>query len=82
MTIKLTPEDEKLVQERLSTGVFANAEEVIHRALESLDAEEQWLQQNKRSIIEKIERGIGQIERGEGLSPEKAKELMETKKAA
>ena len=33
MTIRLTAEDEKLIQERLRTGAFQSAEEVIHRAL-------------------------------------------------
>ena len=36
MTIQLTPEDERLIQERLRTGAFHSAEEVIHRALVSL----------------------------------------------
>ena len=36
MTIELKPEDEKLIQEKLQTGAFHSAEEVIHRALVSL----------------------------------------------
>jgi len=35
MTIQLTPEDEKLVRERLRSGVFRSAAEVIHHALVS-----------------------------------------------
>jgi hypothetical protein len=35
MTIQLTPEDEKLIQKRLRTGVFHNVAEVIHHALVS-----------------------------------------------
>jgi len=34
------PDLEALVQKRLATGAFANAEDVIRRALENLDAEE------------------------------------------
>jgi Arc/MetJ-type ribon-helix-helix transcriptional regulator len=44
MRIDLKPEDENLVQKRLQSGVFASVEDVIHRALESLDAEGDWLQ--------------------------------------
>ena len=33
MTINITPEDEKLIQEKLRTGGFRSVEEVIHRAL-------------------------------------------------
>ena len=36
MTINITPEDEKIIQEKLRTGVFRSVEEVIHRALVSL----------------------------------------------
>jgi Arc/MetJ-type ribon-helix-helix transcriptional regulator len=35
MTIQLTPEDEKLIQERLRSGVFHSVAEVIHHALVS-----------------------------------------------
>ena len=70
MTINLKPEDEQLIEKRLQTGVFASAEEVVHHALESLDAEEEWLQENRAVISEKIERGFAQFERGEGLTPE------------
>jgi Arc/MetJ-type ribon-helix-helix transcriptional regulator len=40
MTIDITPEDEKLIQEKLRTGAFRSAEEVIHRALVSLPTPE------------------------------------------
>jgi Arc/MetJ-type ribon-helix-helix transcriptional regulator len=39
MTIRLTPEDERLIEEQLRTGAFRSAEEVIHRALISLPPE-------------------------------------------
>jgi Arc/MetJ-type ribon-helix-helix transcriptional regulator len=35
MTIQLTPEDEKLIEERLRTGAFHSVAEVIHHALVS-----------------------------------------------
>jgi antitoxin ParD1/3/4 len=80
MTINLKPEDEQLVQKRLKSGVFASAEDVIHRALESLDAEEDWLQENRAAINDKIERGLAQLERGEGLTREESQLLLEAKK--
>jgi putative addiction module CopG family antidote len=55
MTVNLRPEDEKLIQKQLSSGVFQSAEEVIHRALESLEAEEAWLQEHKGAIHDQIE---------------------------
>jgi antitoxin ParD1/3/4 len=81
MTINLEPEDEKLIEKRLQTGAFGSPQEVIHRALESLDAEESWLQENRGAINEKIERGLAQFERGEGLTPEESLAQLEAKKA-
>src|SRR5690349_14059700 len=82
MTINLEPEDEELIQKRLQTGAFGSPREVIHRALESLDAEESWLQENKGAINEKIERGLAQFERGEGLTQEDSLAQLEARKAA
>jgi antitoxin ParD1/3/4 len=80
MTIKLRPEDEQLIQKRLESGAFATPEEVIHRALESLQADEDWLHENRAAIHDKIERAFGQFERGEGLTPEESLAQLEAKK--
>ena len=82
MTINLTPEDEQLIQKRLQSGAFSSAEEVIHHALESLDAEEDWLRENRAAINEKIERAFAQFERGEGLTSEESLTRLEAKKTA
>jgi antitoxin ParD1/3/4 len=81
MTIQLTPEDEKLIQKRLQSGVFRSVEEVIHDALASQDAETEWLVENKEVINEKIERGIAQLDRGEGVTGEVAKAHLQQRKA-
>jgi len=82
MIIQLKPEDEVLVQRRLQSGAFASAEELIHYALESLDAEEAWLQENKADIHDKIEQGIAELDRGEGLSSQDARARLQEQKAA
>jgi antitoxin ParD1/3/4 len=82
MTIKLKPEDEQLIQKRLQSGAFASAEEVVHHALESLDAEDEWAQQNRQAIQDKIDRAFDQFERGEGLTAEESLARLEAKKAA
>jgi putative addiction module CopG family antidote len=82
MTINLEPEDEKLIEKRLRSGLFGSPREVIRRALESLDAEESWLHANKEAINEKIDRGMAQFERGEGLTAEDSLALLEGRKAA
>ena len=44
MTVNITPEDERLIHEKLRTGAFSSVEEVIHRALVSLPTPEPSLQ--------------------------------------
>jgi len=82
MIIQLKPEDEVLVQRRLQSGAFASAEELIHYALESFDADEAWLQENKADIHDKIEQGIAELDRGEGLSSQDARARLQEQKAA
>jgi len=50
--VDCSPDVVALVQKRLATGAFANAEDVIRRALETLDAEESWTDQERRSLDE------------------------------
>jgi len=80
MTIRLTPEDEKLIQSRLQSGAFKSVEEVIHDALASQAAENDWLIQNKDQVNEKIARGMSQLDRGEGVSGEEARSRLQTRK--
>jgi antitoxin ParD1/3/4 len=81
MIIELTPEDEVLIQKRLQSGAFANAEEIIHYALESLDQDEAWLLENKSAIHEKIGQGIAELDRGEGLSGQDSRTRLQERKA-
>jgi Arc/MetJ-type ribon-helix-helix transcriptional regulator len=81
MTIQLTAEDEKLIQKRLQSGAFGSVEEVIHDALASQDAEENWLSENRGEINQKIERGLAQLDRDEGVSGEVARAQLQQRKA-
>ncbi len=64
MNIHLTPESEKLVNEQLARGDFRSPEEVIEHALEVLHSEGEWIEDNKDSINNKIERAFRQFEEG------------------
>jgi antitoxin ParD1/3/4 len=69
MTIQINrPEIEALIQERLHSGAFDSVEDVLFDALEMQREQEAWLQENKEDINAKIERGLAQVERGEGIS--------------
>lgn len=70
MNISLKPEHEQFIQSQVESGRFANQEEVIDiafRLLEKLYAEyEQWIEETRN----KIDIGIAELDRGEGLDGE------------
>jgi Arc/MetJ-type ribon-helix-helix transcriptional regulator len=82
MTITLRPEHEKLSAQAMQTGAYQNPDEVIGRALEILHSEDEWLHDHSAEITEKIERALGQFERGEFFSAEESQADMEKRKAA
>jgi antitoxin ParD1/3/4 len=76
------PELEALIKKRLQSGVFDSVEDVIFRALEAQDEQEEWLQDNKEAIHEKIELAMAQLDRGEGIPGDQLRARLETRKAA
>jgi Arc/MetJ-type ribon-helix-helix transcriptional regulator len=65
-----------LVQKRLATGTFANAEDVIRRALETLDAEESWSDEERRALDDKIDQALKQAAAGRVSGPEEARRKL------
>ena len=82
MTIQLTPEDEKLIQERLRSGVFQTVQEVIHHALQVQEAEESWLALHKREVGEKLERAMEEFDQGGGIPGTQVRQRLQEMKAS
>ena len=82
MTITFKPEVEALIQKRLASGVFENAEDVLFQALESQDAEAEWVNLHQHDVSDMIDRAIAQADRGECLTPEQSLAWMEEQKEA
>jgi len=83
MTIQITrPEIEALIQQRLHSGAFESVEDVLFDALEIQGEREAWLQENKGVINAKIERGLAQLDRGEGIPGDDLRKRLEADKAA
>ncbi len=65
--LTITPEHEKLIQNHLDTGRYANAEEVLEIALQlltRLDTENQaWIEETRNQIAI----SIAELDRGEGV---------------
>jgi len=67
MNISLTPELERLVDERVKSGRYASASEVIREGLRLLEEHEELKRQRVAEVRQKIDRGIEQLDRGEGI---------------
>jgi Arc/MetJ-type ribon-helix-helix transcriptional regulator len=76
MQLTVPPDLEALVQKRLATGAFANAEDLIRRALEALDAEESWTDEERSALDEKINRALEQVAAGWVYGPEEARRKL------
>ena len=76
MQLNVPPDVEALLQKRLASGAFANAEDVIRRALETLDAEESWTEEESRALDEKIDRALEQVTTGRVYGPEEARRKL------
>lgn len=75
------PEDlETLINKRLSSGGYANAEDVLRRALEAQDAEESWTDEERRALSAHIEQGYQQAERGELIDSAQAQRELQAMK--
>ena len=80
MQLYVSPDIEALVQKRLATGAYANAEDVIRQALEAQDAEESWTEEERRALATHIEEGFLQAERGELIDGEEARRQIRAMK--
>lgn len=81
MTITLRPEHEKAIEQAIQSGHYQTADDVISRALEILRSEDDWLDDRKDEIADKIDRAFRQFERGEFLSSSESQADMEKRKA-
>jgi antitoxin ParD1/3/4 len=70
MDITLKPEQEQFIQEKLQSGKYQTASEVIIEAFRLLAERdkryEQWLEETR----EKVTIGLAELERGEGVNGE------------
>ena len=68
MHISLTEHLEKMVKEKVASGMYNNASEVIRESLRFMETHEAWIMQMKLEKL-KSEVGIGlaQLDRGESV---------------
>ena len=67
MNVSLTPELERWVQDRVATGRYGSASEVVREALRLMQDQEQTLPQWLAETRAKLQVGLDQLGRGEGI---------------
>ena len=80
MQLNVPPDLETLINKRLSTGSYTNAEDVLRRALEAQDDEETWTDEERRAVSAHIEEGYLQAERGELIDGSQARQEIQAMK--
>lgn len=77
MNVSLTPELERMIHDRVKSGRYHSASEVVREALRLLDEREELRRLRLAELRAKIAAGIASLDRGEGVAGEEAfDELM------
>ena len=75
MTISLTPQTQRLLEEQMRKHGYANADETVRIALEKLDQEiGEYIEDMDPETQAAIENGLNQADRGEGRPWEQVRE--------
>jgi Arc/MetJ-type ribon-helix-helix transcriptional regulator len=67
MNLTLDPVTEQRIQREIDLGHYRDPAEVIARAISLLEAEENWLLENKDALNQRLEESMAQIERGSNV---------------
>jgi len=71
MNISLTPELERFVRQRLASGMYTSASEIVREGLRLLAEQEKFKVARLRELRGKIEEGWASAERGELIAGER-----------
>lgn len=82
MNVSLTPELEQFVQDRLDSGLYHTASEVVREGLRLLKERDELHAQRVAKVRAKIQRGVAQLKRGEGVDGETVLEALKARTAA
>ena len=82
MPLQLPSDLEELVKKRLASGAYESAEEVIRRALEAQEAEDNWTEEERLALDLKIDHALEQVATGRTYGPEEARQKLATMREA
>jgi len=81
VNISLTPELERLVDEKVKTGRYASASEVVREGLRLLEEHDEAKQLRLAEVRQKIDRAIEQLDRGLGIPGPEARERLRQRRS-
>ena len=67
MNVSLTPELEKLISDRVASGRYHSASEVVREALRMLEQQQELYQARLEQLRKELDIGIEQLDRGENV---------------
>jgi antitoxin ParD1/3/4 len=82
MNVSLTPELEKLVAQKVQSGRYQSASEVVREGLRLLEDQDRLRATRLQEVRRKIQVGLDQLDRGEGISRDKVLKGLNRKSAA
>jgi antitoxin ParD1/3/4 len=81
MNVSLTPELEKLVTRKVQSGLYQSASEVIREGLRLLEDQDRLRELHLAEVRKKIQAGLNQLDRGEGIPGDQVYAEMKQKSA-
>ena len=82
MNVSLTPELEELVAQKVQSGRYQSASEVIREGLRLLEDHDRLRAAQLGEVRRKLQVGLDQLDRGEGIPGEKVLAELKRKSAA
>lgn len=79
MNVSLTPELERRISEKVESGLYTTASEVVREGLRLLFAKPESREQILERLRADIAIGLEQADRGELISGDQAREILRTK---
>ena len=72
MSLSLHPETERLIEERIESGEYPSADEVVRHALRALSQEDEQYAIRLEALRGEIQKGIDSLDKGRGVPIDEA----------
>lgn len=80
MNVSLTPELEDLIAQKVQSGRYTSASEVIREALRLLEEQDRLRQERLAAVRREIDEGLAQLDRGEAIPGDQARARLRRNK--